>query len=212
MKRYGVAVIVLGLLVVSTGCLMPRGEPLLLHTYQLNPITESLAPEARTARGKGPVLLIGLPQSDPGFDTQRIAYRTRPYELNYFSTSQWADTPARMLSSLLVAAFDQAPFWGAVVTAPSPLRADYRVDVNGLLLVQEFFQPPSLVQLAWRAQLIDVRSGQVLGTRFFGAAQEAPSEDAYGGVQAANQALATLLGEMTSWVKGCVTKQERVAC
>lgn len=212
MKRNGVVVIVLGLLVATTGCLMPRAESLPLHTYQLNPFSESPLPDARTIGDKGPVLLISLPQSDPGFDTQRIAYRTRPYELNYFSTSQWADTPARMLSPLLVAAFEQAPLWGAVVTAPTVLRADYRIDVSSLVLVQEFLEVPSHVRISWRVQLVHLLDGRPLGARRFEAVQVAPSEDAYGGAQAANQALAKLLGDVTSWVAGCVTQPERAAC
>jgi cholesterol transport system auxiliary component len=51
-----------------------------------------------------------------------------------------------------------------------------------------------------RAQLIDVASLRVLSTQLFEAVEIAPSENAYGGVQAANIALGRLLGELADFV------------
>ena len=214
MRGYTVRAIILGLslLVATSGCLMPHRESQQVRTYRLSLDSEFPKQEAGTTNNTGAVLLVGLPQAVPGFDTQRMVYVPRQYEVSYFSANQWVDTPSHMLIPLLVTTLERTGVWRAVVMAPNPLRADYRVDVNGLLLAQEVFQPPSRVRLAWRAQLIDLRSGQVLGTRFFEAAQEAPSEDAYGGVRAANQGVATLLEEMSLWVKGCMTKPGRATC
>ena len=200
-----------GLLAVATGCLMPRTESRPVHTYQLSPDSERAEIEARQV-GSGAIVFVSLPQSDPGFDTQRMAYVTRPYEISYFSANQWADTPGRMLSPLLVKALEQTGVWQAVITAPGVVRADYRLDVSGLALAQEFLQSPSRVRLSWRAQLIDLREGHTLGTRRFEAAKDASSEDAYGSVRAANQVLGKLLSEMASWLGSCVSQRGKAAC
>jgi len=198
--------------VLLTACVLSRGIEGPVRTYQLTPEPGVLRIESRQFNGPGPILLVNLPQSDPGFDTQRMAYLTRPYEVNYFATSQWADTPARMLSMLLVRTFEQGRPWQAVVVSPTILRADYRVDVEGLVLVQEFVQSPSRARISWRAQLVDLRKGLVLGTRRFEGLQETSSDDAYGGVRAANQALGRLLADMASWLETCVSEQGKTAC
>lgn len=203
---------VLGLLLSMSGCLMLRTESQPIHTYQLSLGSESQKQEMGRTNSTGAILLVGLPQASPGFDTQQMVYLTRPYEVNYFSANQWIDTPARMLTPLLITTLEKTGMWRAVVTAPSSLRADYRVDVTGLVLAQEFWQSPSQVRLAWRAQLIDLPKGQVLGTHRFEARQEALSEDAYGGVRAANQILGGLLNEMVLWLEACVNEPGKAPC
>ncbi len=203
---------VLGLLLSMSGCLMLRPESQPIHTYQLSLGSESQKQEMGRTNSTGAILLVGLPQASPGFDTQQMVYLTRPYEVNYFSANQWIDTPARMLTPLLITTLEKTRMWRAVVTAPSTLRADYRVDVTGLVLAQEFWQSPSQVRFAWRAQLIDLPKGQVLGTHRFEARQEALSEDAYGGVRAANQILGGLLNEMVLWLETCVNEPRKAPC
>jgi cholesterol transport system auxiliary component len=56
------------------------------------------------------------------------------------------------------------------------------------------------VRVALRAQLIDHRRQKVIGTRSFEIFEPAPSEDAYGGVIAANRAATRLLDELAQWV------------
>ncbi len=65
---------------------------------------------------------------------------------------------------------------------------------------QQFFSHPSLVRLSVRAQIIDTKRAAILATRYFEVLEVAPTEDAYGGVQAANHAAAKLLIELASWL------------
>ena len=55
---------------------------------------------------------------------------------------------------------------------------------------------PSKVRLSARIKVLDMKSGQVLGTQVFEAVEPAPSEDAYGAVRATNAAVGKVLGEM----------------
>jgi cholesterol transport system auxiliary component len=192
------------LLATTTGCLLSRAESRTVHTYQLSPDMRASAGEARLADATGPVLLISLPQSDPGFDTQRMVYLTRRYELDYYGVNQWADTPARMLVPLLVQALDRSGAWKAVMPVPASIRGDYRLDTDGLVLQQEFFQQPSRVRLGIRMQLVDLRESRVVGSRTFETVEEASSDDAYGGVLAANRAVAAILDQAASWLQGCL--------
>ena len=70
-----------------------------------------------------------------------------------------------------------------------------------LALRHEFTSTPSQVRLVLRAELSDARTGVVFATRRFVTVEPAPSEDAYGGVQAANRAIAALLVQLADFCK-----------
>jgi cholesterol transport system auxiliary component len=145
-------------------------------------------------------LLISIPRAQPGFDTPRMAYLLRPYELNYYAVNRWVDAPARMLVRPLTQAMEGTGLWRAVVQAPSTARTDYRLDCDNLALEQQFFPNPSRVRIALRAQLVELKGQRIIAAREFEVFETAASEDAYGGVSAADKALAELLRQLAAWV------------
>jgi len=153
-------------------------------------------PAGVSAPRRDVVLAVSMPRARAGFDTAQMAYERRPHELEYYARNRWADAPARMLAPLLVQALEQSSGLRAVVPASSVAAADLRLDVELVRLVQDFATRPSRVRLTVRAQLTDVGSRRVVATREFDETESAPSEDAYGGVVAANRALERLLGRI----------------
>lgn len=145
------------------------------------------------------VLAVSVPQARPGFDTPQMAYVQQPYELNYFVTSRWTDTPARMLEPLLVLALEQTGGFRAVVQTPNTVSADVLLDTILIRLQQDFMTRPSQVRLTLRAQLIDVRSQRVLAVKLFDESENADSENAYGGVIAANRATQRVLEQLAEF-------------
>lgn len=181
------------------GCSLALTETTPVHTYLLEPSYSAKAIPGTPARDNRATLLISVPRAQPGFETPRMAYLLRPHELSYYAFNQWADTPARMLLRSLAQVMEGSGLWRAVVQAPSAVRADYRLDCDNLVLEQQFFSH-SRVRLALRAQLIDVKRQSVIGTHSFEIVEPSPSEDAYGGVLAANLASARLLDQITEWL------------
>lgn len=145
------------------------------------------------------VLAVGVLRTRPGFDTPQMAYVQQPHELNYFVTSRWADTPARMLEPLIAQAIVQMESFRAVVQASGAIPADVRLDIELVRLQQDFKILPSRVQLTLRAQLIDVRGKRLLAAQQFDEVETATSEDAYGGVSAANRLVQRVLGELAEF-------------
>ncbi|MGA8862602.1 MAG: ABC-type transport auxiliary lipoprotein family protein [Gallionella sp.] len=145
------------------------------------------------------VLAVSMPRALPGFDTTQIAYVQQPYELDYFVTSRWADTPARMLQPIIAQAMMQTQSFRAVVLAPGMIPADVRLDIELVRLQQDFMTRPSRMQLTLRAQLIDVRGKRLLAAQQFDETETAASEDAYGGVVAANRLLQRVLGKLAEF-------------
>mgnify|MGYP001370433122 FL=1 len=148
------------------------------------------------------VLAVSMPRARPGFDSAQMAYERRSHELEYFTKNRWADTPPRMLAPLLAEALDQSGGLRAGVQAPGAASADLRLDVEIVRLLQDFSTRPSRVRFTLRVQLVDVGTRRVLATREFDETENAPSDDAYGGVIAANRALERLLGQVVDFCLG----------
>ena len=191
-----VAVFLLALAACSIGPSESRAPT----TYLLDPQIAFKTSAANPNWSASATLLVSPPRPQAGFDTARMAYLRRPHEVSYYAFNQWADTPARMLMGLLAQAMERTDLWRAVVQMPSPVRADYRLDSDNLVLEQQFFSTPSRVRLALRAQLVDIKQQSIIDTRDFEVFEDAPSDDAYGGVIAANRATAKLLEQLAGWV------------
>jgi len=164
-----------------------------LHVLQPRP-TVTAAPAKRDL-----VLEVGVTRAAPGYDTPQMAYVKKPYELDYFANNRWADAPARMLGPLLAQALEQSGSFRAIVQPPGGAQADLRVNAELIRLHQDFQTRPSRVELTLRVQLVDVRARRVLATRTFTETENAPSDDAYGGVTAANAALRRVLEQVAEF-------------
>ena len=197
---------VLVLALAGCGSLLPAASPQpAFFTLQAVPGPAKVAPSmsrsavAPTLAGASPVLLVHVPSAAPGFDSARIMYTSQPHRLEYFARHEWVDAPARMLAPLMVAALERGTGFSAVVLAPSVGTSGVQLHTQLLRLQQEFAVPPSQVRLALRAQLVDTRSRQVLATRDFEHVSVSASEDAPGGVAAAQLAAQAVLAELAAW-------------
>jgi cholesterol transport system auxiliary component len=187
-------------LTLNSACALGPNEISPPRTYFLNPEIASKNPQVSAKRIGGSVLLISQPRAQAGFDTVRMAYLLRPYEVSYYAFNQWADTPARLLHRIVVENLDKTGLWSAVLQTPAAVPAQYRLDTDNLILEQQFFSRPSRVRLALRVQIVDTKKQAVLGTRYFELFEVAPSDDPYGGVQAANHAVTKLLTDLVAWL------------
>lgn len=178
-----------------TGCTAlkpPQPQPSRLYTLEA-----SAEGQPRAARPQ--VLAVGMPTARPGYDTPQIAYQRQPLELEYFATQRWADTPARMLKPLLVQALE--PAFQSVVQLPGPLAARFRLDTEIVRLQQDFTRRPSQVQFTLRARLTDLQSRKIVASQLFDEHENSASEDAYGGVVAANRALQRILTQLADFCR-----------
>ena len=153
----------------------------------------------KTVARRTTVIEVASPRAAAGFDTAQMAYVERPYELGYFATHRWVDTPPRMLAPLLVRALERTNAFAAVVPAAGNGAADFRLDIELVRLQQDFTMRPSREQVALRAQLTDSRARRVVAARLFEDEERAPSDDPAGGVVAANAALQRILDRLVAF-------------
>ena len=191
---FALAVILLG------GCsaLLPPPPPpdnIYLLEANLPPVPARSAPAAQ----RQIVLAVGTPRARAGFDTAQMVWVRQAHGLEVYSRNRWADTPARMLAPLLAQTLERSGAFHAVVQTPSAVSATLRLDTELVRLQQDFSVQPSRVQLTLNAQLIDIGTRRIIASAEFDETENAATEDAYGGVHAANLALGRLLVRLAAF-------------
>jgi cholesterol transport system auxiliary component len=189
------------------GCgtsLLPR-PPQAPSMYALDELPERPAP---TLPAPGaPTILVGTPRAAAGFDTRGIVYLRQAHAFEVYAQSQWVDTPAQMLAPLIVRALEATGAFAAVLRAPAAANAELRLDTELIRLQQDFRAAPSRVHLSLRAVIVEQATRRVLAWREFDASVAATSEDAYGGVRAANLAARQLLAELAAFTAQATAKR-----
>lgn len=182
--------------------------PLLLGGCSLWPAAAADAPTwhvldarpavAAPARGEW-VLGVSVPSAAPGVDSAAMVYVQTEHAVDHYATHRWVDTPARMLAPLLTRTLEDTGSFRAVVPVATAARVDLRLDTELVRLRQNFLTRPSRVEITLRAQLVDVAARKALATRYVEVTQHASSDDAPGGVAAANAAVARALAQVAAF-------------
>ncbi|OIQ86761.1 hypothetical protein GALL_313840 [mine drainage metagenome] len=185
------------------GCaplLPPPPPPDNVYLLEAGMTPASGADNDRAAAPKsGFVLEVGMPRARAGFDTNQMVWVNQAHGIRVYARNRWADTPSHMLAPLIAQALERAGIFHAVVQSPSAASARLRLDTELIRLQQDFSVHPSQVRLALRAQLVDIGTRQVIASAEFDETEAAVSEDAYGGVRAANVALERLLARLVAF-------------
>ena len=144
-------------------------------------------------------LIINTPKAAAGYGTSHIVYARRTHEIEYFAFSLWVDTPAHMLTPLIVRAVERTGAFQAVLAAPTAASSRFRLDTEIIRLQQDFSTSPSRVRLTLRAVLIDTTTKAVVARREVDASVASRSEDTYGGVIAAQAVTQRVLTELATF-------------
>ena len=141
-------------------------------------------------------LLVNTPRADAGFDSQHMMYVREPYKLEYFAHSEWVDTPARMLTPMIVWTVGKAGVFKAVVPSSIAATGELTLDTEIVRLQQDFSAKPSRVVFTLRAYLLDTQTRKTIAWRELETVVAATSDDPVGGVVAANRAVQMALQQV----------------
>lgn len=153
-----------------------------------------------------PTIVVSLARAAAGFDSQHMVYVRQALKLEYFQQSEWVDAPSAMLTPLVASALERSGRFSAVVQSPTSVTGQLRLNLEIVRLQQEFFSMPSRVRFTLRAHLLDTATRQVIAWREFDTSVVSSSEDAYGGVLAANSAIRTVMDQLAGF---CVQAAEQ---
>jgi cholesterol transport system auxiliary component len=163
------------------------------HLYVLNKVNANTV----HAPTRPITLMVMMPTAVSPYNTPRMAYVDKPYQINYFSKNRWVDTPGQMLQPLIAQSLQNTGHFQAVITPPFSGHYDAVLNTQLIELHQNFLVSPSQEYLVLRVQLVNASTQRIIATREFTAHVCAPEENPQGGVIAANQALAELLGQLS---------------
>jgi cholesterol transport system auxiliary component len=200
--RYLVSAIALAIVLSSCGVFgQKEGEQ--PSFYSLDAVQYEVATirEPASTATRRPTIIINPTHAAAGYDNQHILYVRKPHQLEYYAHSEWIDTPARMLTPLIVAAIEQSGGYQAVVLTPSAAVGELRLDTEIVRLQYELDKQPSRVSFTLRAYIVDTKNRQVLGWREFDESVGLETTGPYGVVVASNRAVRTVLKKLTAFAK-----------
>jgi cholesterol transport system auxiliary component len=158
-------------------------------------------PHTGSVHGKTPyVLLVTMPMATSGYDTSKMVYVIDPYQLRSFALNQWVAPPAQLLMPIFAQKLRETGYFKVVVTTPFVGVSQFRLDTQLLVLQQEFTGVSSHVRLVVQASVMNCASNQVVANRRFQALVDAPQNNPYGGVLAANLAADQVSGQIAAFV------------
>lgn len=155
-------------------------------------------------------LLVSEPMASAGYQTHNMVYMEVPYQLKSYSNTRWVSPPAQMLLPLIVSRIQNMGFFSAVVSPPFSGMTNLRLDTKLLIFRQEFFRPDSQIRLVLQTSLIDSRTHQILASRRFQSVVNAPENNPYGGVLAANTAVGRLASNIANFAMRTVVRHKRM--
>src|SRR3990167_5711576 len=156
-KSTFVVIIVTGFLLSGCSIFAPiKTEP--QYTYLLNRL-----PEPHIQKSNRPItLLVPQPQTNFAYQTRRMAYTTRPYQIAFYANNAWANRPGEMLQPLIVQTLQKTQHFHAILTSISPGRYDFILSTEIQQLVQDYTNYPDLLRFTLRAQIIRATTNQVI--------------------------------------------------
>ena len=134
-------------------------------------------------------LFVSPPEALRGYDSIKMNYSTKPYEVKAFAHHAWLGSPAQMIHPLLTQSLQTSGYFKAVSSGIYSDKTDFRLDSQLLMLQQNFMTTPSQLFLVMKLVLNDVKNNQVIASKIFQYRLPCPSDTPYGGVLAANQAV-----------------------
>lgn len=155
------------------------------------------------------ILLVNDIVASPGFDTDKMQYVNIPYKLKSFAKHRWVAPPATMLLPILVSSLERLNYFSAVVSTPYAGFTDFVLTARLLTLQQEFLSPTSVERMAVSVTIVNSRTHRVVGNRVFQAVSQAPQNDPYSGVLAANKDASIISRGVARFVRQVANKRVR---
>ena len=144
-------------------------------------------------------LAVNTPTAGAGYDTRKMIFTNRPYELGEFARSQWAAPPAEMIEPILIQKLRDTGRFHAVVMNAFSTNKQLSLRTHLIELRQDFTVKPSQVKVAIQAELINANDNKVINSRTFTTSISAPENTPYSGVVAANKAVDWLLTQIAEF-------------
>ena len=201
--------ILLPFIIVSCSALLPK-QTIQTAYYSLDALNLNAQRNVtQMANDNLQAIIICSPKASAGFNTRHIMYSKSPHQLAYFANSEWIDTPSNMLQPMIMLAVKNTGMFSVNLPFVSKLSKStahfasktLRIETQIDRLLHDFSQKPSVVHLLLRVTILEHATNKVLAQRDFIEQTNAISDNPYGGVMAANQAVNIVLQKLASFTQ-----------
>lgn len=194
MKNLIRGILIGSIFLTISGCMSPvKSGP--DTGYVINSIPDHII----KTRKRSISMLVMTPETNPVYNTKRMAFTTSPYQVTYYSHSRWIEAPSGMFSSLITRTLQKTNHFKAIITPPFTGNYDYalRSQINTLLI--DYTQRTPVFRLSLQVMLIKASNGRMISSRDFEASVPLPKASPYGAVYAANCAAEQVLAKIATW-------------
>lgn len=146
-------------------------------------------------------LVVEEPTASGGVNTTRIARRSNPIELAYFSEAAWTDRAPEMVQTLMVESFENSKAIVAVGRKAIGLRSDFdlKSELREFQAEYDDGQGLPLVRVRLNAKLIKQPRRQIVAFENFEATQRASGAGMEQVIGAFDEALGKVLRQVVQW-------------
>lgn len=181
---------------ILTGCtLLGPIKTKQLYTYELSEIPD-IQP---VAKHRNLYLMVAQPQISSAYNTNQIAYTTKPYLVAYYSRNHWTETPAEMIHPLIVQTLQATNYFRAVVSPPYTGNYDYLLTTQINKLQIDMLNKPASVRFSIRLQLVKLATNHIVATKTLNIDEPMANNTPYEGVLAANEAAKQALEQIADF-------------
>lgn len=120
-----------------------------------------------TGKQSDKILFIAPVQVGPPFDSNKMYYSKKQFELSTFSYSQWATVPSDMIIELIYQRLMTNCIYKEIVTSEALANADYNLITRVISMRQDIVGKKATVKLVISAQLINLSDSKVISSTTF---------------------------------------------
>jgi len=113
------------------------------------------------------VLLVEDVETNETFWHQRMAYRSSPYQIKYFTFKQWAKRPGELIKDTIVHFYKNSSLFKKVIARFSTIEPDITMKINIDALEMSYQKKNWFAHLALDIEIIDAKNEKIILTHFF---------------------------------------------
>ena len=170
-----------------------------IHEYTIYPPSQvsqpALKPSSKTLR-------LSATRTIPSLESKHLSYLRASSESGNYLYTKWSDTPSLLIERSLYRSLTEKALFSAILSSTSASNGDIVLesDLHAFYHRFETDQPSKgVIDITYR--LIDTKSKLPFASKRFLITQDAPSEDAIGGVKALTEATNNLTQQCTKWIE-----------
>lgn len=184
--------VVLASIMMLTGCAVQLPPDV---GYVINQQPDNI----KQARRHHTTLMVLRPDTSPAYNTTRMAFTTKPFQISYYSASHWAETPSDMFLPLIADTMQKTHHYRAIIMPPFTGQYSYalRTTINELRI--DYTRPQAMLNLTMQAQILSGVTGNLIATQEFKVSVPLACRTPYSAVIAANRAAALALSQLSAW-------------